>query len=130
MLKSYFFYSLILIIITISFVGNWFVFETNQTETLGRLNKAIVLAAWFFAIAFLGYQALNYTNKNWVVTLWIIQYSFVLFICAIYVMIYFFASEFPIALKTALASIRNIYLTPFPFAILILLEMVERRNEE
>ncbi|MCX6206580.1 MAG: hypothetical protein NTZ19_10055 [Bacteroidetes bacterium] len=130
MLKPYFLYFLILIIIVISFIGNWFVFETNKTESLGKLNKAMILAVWFLSIAILGYQALKFSDKKWAVALWIVQYSFVLLICMIYVLLYFFASEFPIALKTAMASIRNIYLTPFPFAFLILMEIVERRSEE
>lgn len=130
MFKNHSFYILICCIIAISFFGNRYVFETNKTETIGRIEKAIILAVWFLMIAFLGYLALKLSNKNWAVALWLLQYAFALTLCVIYVGVYFYASAFPIAIKTAMASIRNFYLTPFPFALLLVMIVVERRSEK
>jgi hypothetical protein len=112
----------------ISFFGNRYVFETNKTETIGRIEKLMILAIWFIAIASLGYFALKSTNKKWVIALWILQYVFVLVLCIIYVGLYFLAAAFPVVLKTAMASIRNLYLTPFPFAMLLVMILVENKK--
>jgi hypothetical protein len=128
MFKNYSFYILISSIIAISYIGNWYVFETNKTETIGRFEKTIIIAVWFLAIAFLGYLALKLLNKNWVIALWLMQYAFALMLCIIYVGIYFLATTFPITIKTAMASIRNFYLTPFPFALLLIMEVVENKK--
>jgi hypothetical protein len=114
--------------IAISFFGNRYVFEINKTETIGKLEKTMILACWFIAMAFLGYLALRSTNKKWVLALWILQYAFALILCIIYVGIYFLATEFPMVLKIAMASIRNLYLTPFPFAMLLVMILVENKK--
>ncbi len=129
MFKNYTCYFLICSIVVISFLGNWYVFENNKTETIGRLEKTLILAIWFLSIAFLGYAALKFANKPWAILLWVLQYVFTLLLCIIYVGVYFLASEFHIAIKSAMASIRNFYLTPFPFAMILVMLLIERRGE-
>lgn len=114
--------------VVVSFLGNYYVFETNQTETIGRFKKALILAAWFSSVAFIGYAAFRLTKKTWAIRLWLLQYAFVLLLCIVYAMLYFFASVFPIAIKTAMASIRNFYLSPIPFALLILVAIIENKK--
>lgn len=128
MFKNYLNMALLCMIVAISFIGNLYVFETNNTETIGRFQKTIILAIWFFSIAFFGLAVLQSTKRKWVITLWVFQYALALLICIVYIGFYFLAANFPIAIKTAMASIRNFYLTPIPLALLILMTIVENKK--
>ncbi len=117
-------------IVAISFVGYLYVFEINNTESIGKIKKSVLIASWFFAIAIIGYFGSKCMWRNWVIMLWNMNYLFALTINLLYLILYFYVDEFPMNIKTALASIRNFYLTPFPFAFLIMLVLSERRRSE
>lgn len=128
MFKNYASYALICSIVAISFLGNWYVFETNNTDTIGRIVKTWILAIWFISIALLGFVLLRFAKKKWAIALWVLQYALALLLCIVYLGMYFWAKEFPIAIKTAMASIRNFYLSPFPLALLLLMALVENKK--
>jgi hypothetical protein len=115
-------------IVAISFVGYLYVFEINNTESIGKMEKAVLIACWFFAIAIIGYFGSKCMLRQWVIMLWNMNYLFALMINLLYLILYFYLADFPMNIKTALASIRNFYLTPFPFAFLIMLVLSERRR--
>lgn len=128
MFKNYLSYALICSIVAISFLGNWYVFETNNTDTIGRFAKTWILAIWFLSIALLGFALLRLAKKKWAIALWVLQYALVLLLCIVYVGMYFWAKEFPFAIKTAMASVRNFYLSPIPLALLLLMALVENKK--
>jgi hypothetical protein len=119
---------LISFIIAISFFGNWYLFETYKTNTISKHEKAIILFLWFLAISFPGYFALKLLNKKWAIIIWVLQYTVVLLLCITYGILYFYASEFPIAIKSSMAAIRNFYLTPVPLALLLIMILDENKK--
>jgi len=121
-------YIILCLISIISFLGNWFVFEMHNTESLGKFQKLLLIAIWFLVIYVLGYFQLKKSGKVWAVSIWQLQYLFVFIICVVYVELYFVASYFPLPLKTIMASIRNFYLTPFPFALIVIMVLIENKK--
>ena len=128
MFKNRLCYCLICSIIAISFLGNWYVFETKRIEAIGKLEKTIILSLWFLSMALLGYAVLRIAKKKWAITFWVMQYALALLLCIVYAGIYFLASKFPILIKTAMVSVRNFYLTPFPLALILVMLRVENKK--
>lgn len=109
----------------ISFFGYLVVFETNTTETLGQQKKTILIGIWLVSIAVIGFYGSKYTKEKWVLTIWILQYIFAFLFSACYLGLYFCLDDFPMHIKTVMASIRNFYLTPVPFAFLLLMRKIQ-----
>lgn len=116
-------YYYLLAIAVISFFGYLVVFETNTTETLGKNKKAILMSIWFVSIAVIGFYGSKNTKEKWIRTIWLLQYFFAFLFSACYLGLYFYLDDFPMTIKTVMASIRNFYLTPVPFAFLLLMKL-------
>jgi hypothetical protein len=125
MVKNNQVYFFLLAIVVISFFGYLYVFETNSTETLGKNKKAILMAIWFVSIAVIGFYGSKYTKEKWVISIWVMQYLFAFLFSACYLGLYFYLDDFPMNIKTVMASIRNFYLTPVPFAFLLLMRKIQ-----
>ena len=121
--KQVYFY--LLAIAVISFFGYLVVFETNTTETLGKNKKAILMTIWFVSITVIGFYGCKNTKEKWMISFWILQYLFAFLFSACYFGLYFFLDDFPMNIKTVMASIRNFYLTPVPFAFLLLMKKIQ-----
>lgn len=123
-------YYFLLVITVISFFGYLVVFETNTTETLGKNKKAILMAIWFVSIAVIGFYGSKNTKEKWMISIWILQYLFAFLFSACYLGLYFYLDDFPLNIKTVMASIRNFYLTPVPFAFLLLMKLKIKDKSE
>lgn len=122
-------YYFLLAIAMISFFGYLIVFETHTTETLGKNKKAILMFIWFAAIAVTGFYGCKHTQVKWIMIIWTLQYLFAFLFSACYLGLYFYLDDFPMNIKTVMASIRNFYLTPVPFAFLLLMQRKVRSEE-
>jgi len=115
MVKRNSIYYYLIAITVISFLGFLVVFETNSTETLGRYRKVGLIAIWFISIAVIGFYGCNCTGEKWMKQIWILQYAVAFLFSVCYLCLYFYLDDFPINIKSVMATIRNFYLTPAPF---------------
>lgn len=113
-------------IVAISLIGNLYLFEIRSTESIGLVMKALLIASWISAIAIIGILGCKYLNCKWAELIWILNYVFAIATCSFYLCLFICLKEIPPALKQVLITIRNFYLTPFPFALLLMLSLSER----
>jgi hypothetical protein len=91
--------------------------------------KALLVASWISSIAVIGFLGCKYLNCKWAELLWVVNYLFAIGICGIYLILFLCLKEMPLAWKQLLVTIRNFYLTPFPFALLLMMSLSERSEK-
>ncbi|MBY0481422.1 MAG: hypothetical protein K2Q21_08710 [Chitinophagaceae bacterium] len=112
----------------IGFVGYWWIVETHDTASLGKINKAILITVLFLVIFLIGYKGLLRAENKWVIQLWVNIYFFATFVFLLNGLLYFFYEDLSVNLKVALGTVRNFFLTPLPFAIIVLLCLLENKK--
>lgn len=115
-------------IATISFAGYWGIFETHQIDDLGKTNKGLLMTLWFLAIGLIGYLGLLRTENDWAIKIWIIINFFAASIYLVNGLLYFFYEALSMDMKLVIGTVRNFFLTPLPFAIIVLLLLLENKK--